>query len=130
MQRVDGVALDAGDVAELAGALDVLDQLAGARGARLSPSLARLRAGLHAAARGAAHADARTGVAEIVDALTVDMGAVDTTTAATALGITPDGVRYLCRTGRLPAYRSRGRWWINAAELEAYADARHVIDRY
>ncbi|WP_051163445.1 helix-turn-helix domain-containing protein [Nocardia brevicatena] len=128
MQRLEGVALTDDDAAELAAALDVLAQLAADRGARLSPRLIRLRDGLRAA-HDSAHVHARTGVADIVNALTVDMGTVDTA-AATVLGLTPDRVRYLCRSGRLPAIRSQGRWWINAVELEAYAGARRVIDRH
>lgn len=123
MQRIEGVALSDDDAAELVAALDALERLAAAHGARLSPRLVDLRRGLSALAetRASARADARIGVAEVADALTVDMGAVDTATAARALGITSDGVRYLCRSGRLPAYRRAGRWWINAAELHAVA---------
>ncbi|WP_280484154.1 helix-turn-helix domain-containing protein [Nocardia farcinica] len=123
MQRIEGVALSDDDAAELVAALDALERLAAARGARLSPRLVELRRGLSALAeiRVSARADVRIGVAEVAEALTVDMGAVDTATAAQALGITPDGVRYLCRSGRLPAYRRAGRWWINAAELHAVA---------
>lgn len=128
MQRIEGVALSDADAAELADALDVLAHFAADRGARLSPRLVRLRDGLRAA-RGSTRDNARTGVDHIVDALTVDMGAVDTATAAKALGLTSDGVRYLCRSRRLPAYRSRGRWWINAVELELYAAARTQINR-
>ncbi|WP_040802797.1 helix-turn-helix domain-containing protein [Nocardia concava] len=129
MQRLDGVALSDDDAAELVAALDALARLAADRGARLSPRLVALRHGL---AQGASssrehpHADARTGVDFVLDALTVDTGAVDTATAARALGLTPDGVRYLCRSKRLPGFRSGGRWWINAAELDALVQARRT----
>ncbi|MBU3750139.1 MAG: helix-turn-helix domain-containing protein [Mycobacterium sp.] len=44
----------------------------------------------------------------------------DTAAAAQELGITPGGVAWLCRNGRLTAARCGGRWFIDTESLRAY----------
>ncbi|MCV7101533.1 helix-turn-helix domain-containing protein [Mycobacterium palustre] len=44
-------------------------------------------------------------------------GLVDVKAAAARLGITEDGVRWLCKRGRLAASKISGRWWIEPASI-------------
>lgn len=43
---------------------------------------------------------------------------IDTETAADMLGITPSGVTYLCRQGRLDAQKRAGRWFPTIAAVQ------------
>lgn len=129
MQRLRGVALTDEEAAEIAAALDALARLAADRGARLSPRLVEIRRGLTGAPHAITHPDMRTGAEEVLGAFTLSQGVVDTATAATALGLTPDGVRYLYRAGRLPATWSAGRWWIDTDTLDQAVTARREAGR-
>ena len=106
---------------ELLAALDALDRLAAPHGQRLSASLATIRREL---------ATCVTRVSAPVGASADDVVAVmlsesesmsiDTAAAAGHLGITADGVRWLCRRGHLTAVRQRGRWLIDRSSLQTY----------
>ncbi|MFF0816144.1 hypothetical protein ACFYVR_13475 [Rhodococcus sp. NPDC003318] len=120
---VAGVVLSRAAAAEVVAALDVLNQLAGRSGSQLAPRIAQIRRDLatHANIR----ADASTEVHAPGDLLGVKQDAVvDTVTAAGTLGITADGVRYLCRTGRLQATWRHRRWWIPTTALDDYRACR------
>jgi excisionase family DNA binding protein len=45
---------------------------------------------------------------------------VDTATAAQQLGMTDDGVRWLCRTGRLTATKTGRQWWVTTESIAEY----------
>lgn len=49
---------------------------------------------------------------------------IGTAEAARRLGITPNGVRDLVRRGRLEVRRAGGRWLVDAASVDAYAQRR------
>ena len=120
------VALTAAAAGELVAAVDVLEQLAHDRGQRLTPTMQAIRAGLAAATGAGTGAHARTQELHSIPVHTAprEPGTVDTTTAATELGITPSGVRDLVRRGRLPAVRRAGRWWIDPNDIAALSDSR------
>lgn len=110
---------------ELLSALDALDRLARPRGQRLSPPLAAIRRELTTCI---------TRVHTPADASPNDVAAqllshsesmtIDPATAAARLGLTPDGVRWLCRHGHLTAIRHRGRWYIDHPSVETYRARR------
>ncbi|EOM74613.1 DNA-binding protein [Rhodococcus rhodnii] len=117
--HVDGILIDRDTATELVTALDALEHLAQRSGSRLAPQIAAIRRDLihHSNTR----ADASTEAIDIITQLTLDQDSViDTDTAAAQLGITRDGVRWLCRTGRLTATRRQHRWWIPTTALDDY----------
>jgi excisionase family DNA binding protein len=120
-----GVLLSDGAAREVVAALDLLARLAAPRGQQLSPRLQQIkRELLNSSARAAAHGDASAEtVADEKDAHW-EASVADTATAAQLLGITPGGVAWLCRNGRLRATRSGGRWHIDTASLRTYAHHR------
>lgn len=110
---------------ELVAAVDTLDQLARPQGKRVSESLAAIRREL---------LNCTTDVPTRVHGSTDDVAALmvselgpmglDTATAAGLLGITPGGVRWLCRRGHLDAVRHRGRWLVDRPSLDRYRAER------
>lgn len=110
---------------ELVAALDALDRLARPQGQRLSESLHAIRRELLTCiTHGATHAVASPDdVAALLVSQSVPMG-LDTATAAGHLGITPGGVRWLCRRGHLDAVRHRGRWLVDVPSLDRYRAER------
>ncbi|WP_064255534.1 helix-turn-helix domain-containing protein [Rhodococcus sp. HS-D2] len=121
------IAVPAPVARELLDALARLEQLAHDRGFTLAPHIHRIRADLAAALAVVTTDDrASTSVPDLLGDLLFrhDAGLVDTATAAQRLGITPGGVRDLCRRGRLPAVRRHGRYWITTDDLDALAAAR------
>ncbi|GAB3216788.1 helix-turn-helix domain-containing protein [Mycolicibacterium hippocampi] len=122
-----GVALSYKAAQDVVAALDTLESLAADRGALLQLPLQQLRRDLrcHSQSHVDPHVDARTEVvAGVAATLDLDPGVIDVKTAASALGLTEAGVRYLCRKGRIQANSRGGRWWIPADELQAHVEAR------
>ncbi|WP_254704614.1 helix-turn-helix domain-containing protein [Rhodococcus pyridinivorans] len=121
------IAVPAPVARDLVDAIGRLEQLAHDRGFVLAPHMHRIRADL-ATALSAVTTDGRasTSVPDLLGDLLFrrDTGLVDTAAAAQRLGITPGGVRDLCRRGRLPAVRRHGRYWITTDDLETLAAAR------
>jgi hypothetical protein len=117
-----GVLVSAAAAREIAAALDHLDRLASPRGQRLSPRLASIKAALARAPATHAEVSAAHFVPQCDSQW--EAGVVDTTTAARLLGITPGGVAWLCRNGRLAADRIGGRWLIASAALHVYEQER------
>ena len=118
----DGVLLSRAAAREVVAALDHLGRLAAPRGMQLSERLRTIRRELATSStRGITHADAsaKDNAAQL-DSHWYSSVAVDTAAAARALGITPGGVAWLCRNGRLTAARSGGRWLIDTASLRSY----------
>ena len=110
---------------ELVAALDALDRLARPQGQRLSESLHAIRRELLTCiTRVETPENAGTDdVAALLLSESAVMG-LDTTTAAGRLGITTDGVRWLCRRGHLDAVRHRGRWLVDVPSLDRYRAER------
>lgn len=103
-----GVHLSVQDVRAL---LDLLDAAAvhAVPGARAVDVTRKLRKSVERLMR--TTGGAQSGVtthAESVQHAAYDL--VDTAQAASILGITPNGVRYLADAGRIPAHRAGGRW--------------------
>jgi len=117
-----GVLLSDGAAREVVAALDLLARLAAPRGQQLSPRLQQIqRELLNSSARVAAHGDASGETVAGQRDAHWEASVADTATAAQLLGITPGGVAWLCRNGRLRATRSGGRWHIDSASLRLYA---------
>lgn len=120
-----GLVLTEAAARELLAALDALDRLAQPQGQRLSASLHGIRRELlTCVTRVSTHAAARP---DDVAALMVSESSVmglDTAIAAGHLGITADGVRWLCRRGHLDAVRYRGRWLVDRPSLDRYRAER------
>lgn len=110
---------------ELVSALDALERLAGPHGQRLSASLAAIRRELSTCVTRVS-APVGASANDVAGLLITESEAmvIDPHTAAADLGITADGVRYLCRRGHLTAVRVRGRWLIDRPSLETYAARR------
>jgi hypothetical protein len=120
-----GVLLSDSAAREIAAALDHLGRLAAPRGMQLSERLRTIRRELlTSTARGITHA--RVSADDIVaqSSSELDASVVNTTTAAQVLGMTPGGVTWLCRHGRLAATRCGGRWLIDTAALRNYQRER------
>lgn len=125
VQQVDhAVLLTPGAVSILVSGLAALEQLAGQRGARLTPALRSLAAQLAEAAE-------PTGVGTGVGASTPvppgpwlalsghDM--LDTDEAAAILGCSASNIRDHCRRGTLPAHRTAGRWLLEREGVQLRA---------
>lgn len=122
--RLAGVVVSEEAARELVAAIDELAKLAAPKGASLHPRLAGIRRDLaNCSTRENARPDASTEVVARHDLLAWDC-VVDTESAARTLGITPDGVRWLCRNKRLERTRAVGRWWISEASLKDYRARR------
>lgn len=118
IQAVHGLMISFAFAADLVAALDRLATLAAPKGARLTP---RLTAGRDHMARAIAYADASAEVVAVPGALAFERDAItDTKTVANMLDITTDGVRWLCRNGRLEAELVAGRWLIGLASVYDY----------
>ena len=123
--RVAGVLLSPSAAREIVAALDHLARLAAPRGQQLSERLrliARDLASSDTRAVTSAHASAHDIAALLDSHLTAS--AVDTAAAARMLGMTPGGVAWLCRNGRLTATRVGRRWLVDTASLRNYNDCR------
>jgi len=123
--RVAGVLLSGAAAREVVDALDRLGRLAAPRGMRLSPRLEAIRRELASSDTRAvtpAHASVDD-IAALLDSH-LNASAVDTAAAARMLGMTPGGVAWLCRNGRLTATRVGRRWLIDTASLRTYAQVR------
>ncbi|MDQ1250377.1 MAG: helix-turn-helix protein [Actinomycetota bacterium] len=113
------IAITEAGARELVSALDELDRLA-RPDRQLSASLAAIRRELAACtSRVVTSADIS---AEAIGALGDPHWPtmMDTTTAATELGITRDGVTWLCRRKHLHATRLNGRWLVDTSSLLSY----------
>ncbi len=125
IQRVDAaVLLSPGAVSILVSGLAALEQLAGLRGARLTPSLRSLAAQLAEAAAptdAGTDAYARTSVPPGPWLALSSHDLLDSEEAAAMLGCSASNVRDLARRGALPAHRSGGRWLLerDAVQLRA-----------
>lgn len=120
-----GAVLSTEAAREVVAALDQLDRLAAPRGMRLSERLTAIRRELVACASRAG--TPVTASANDIAGLLLsesNLMSVDTATAAENLGITTDGVRWLCRRGHLTAVRLRGRWLIEPGSLQTYVAIR------
>jgi excisionase family DNA binding protein len=108
---------------ELVSALDALERLAGPQGQRLSGTLHTLRREL---ATCVTRVSAPVGASadDVAALLLTESSVMDPLTAAAYLGLTPDGVRWLCRHGHLTAARVRGRWLIDRISLQTYVAVR------
>lgn len=118
--QAEGVLLSRQAAREVLAALDLLGRWALPRGQRLSPRLAAIRDALVRCARDGTRADVSDRDREGATPAHWDQRVVDTATAAQRLGITPGGVAYLCRNGRLTATRTGGRWLIDTDSLRSY----------
>lgn len=116
-----GLLLTEGAARELVAALDHLGRLAAPRGMQLSERLRSIRRELlNCASHGRAFGDVSgDGVAGRAVSHW-EASVVDTATAARVLGITPGGVAWLCRNGRLTATRVGGRWLVDTVSLRTY----------
>lgn len=122
VQPLYGVMVSPEVAADLIAALDRLAALITPRGGLLSPRLIAIRERF---TRAITRVDASAEVAAAQDVLVFERDAItDTTTAAQVLGISEDGVRWLCRTGRLDADRMGRQWAIGIASLEEHKTRR------
>lgn len=125
ISRAAGVVVSDSAARELVSALDMLDRLAAPTGQRLSPQIALIRRELATCtSRVPASADASVEAIVAQQVAQFEASVVDTTTAARVLGITRDGVTWLCRNRHIQAIRSGGRWWIPVDSLADYRDRR------
>ncbi len=120
-----GVLLSESAAREIAAALDHLGRLAAPRGMQLSERLRAIRRELlTSTTRGLTHVSGSADGIVAQSSSELDASVVDTATAARSLGITPGGVTWLCRHGRLAATRCGGRWLIDTAALRYYQRER------
>ena len=120
-----GVVLSDEAAREVAAALDHLGRLAAPRGMQLSPRLVSIRRELTSSvSRDDARADTSGSDAVQQFVAHLEQRVVDTATAARMLGMTPGGVAWLCRNGRLTATRSGRRWLVDTASLRIYDQLR------
>ena len=121
-----GVLLSDGAAREVVAALDLLARLAAPRGQQLSPRLRLIQQELTASSGTRVAADGNVSGKRFAGQEDAhwEASVADTATAAQLLGITPGGVAWLCRNGRLRATRSGGRWHIDTASLRTYAHHR------
>jgi hypothetical protein len=118
-----GAVLTPGEVDYVLAAFDVL--LRGRRpSAQLAAFVDKLRKSGAAAYASALQADTRVShISELRDpAHPAKHDLVDTAEAATILGVSPAGVRDLCRRGRLAGYRAGGRWLCPVGAVVARAE--------
>ena len=108
---------------DILSALDMLDRIARGRGQQLSPRVAAIRRDLASCLSRAVTRVGRSDDA-LADALGAEWAVTDTTTAAAELGITRDGVAWLCRNGNLRATRVGGRWLVDGPSLAEYRRRR------
>lgn len=120
-----GVMISQDAAIELVAALDQLDRLAAPKSMRLSARLAAIRRELQTCvSRVDTRADTSPNHVAAQAIAQFECSVVDTTTAAEVLGITRDGVTWLCRNGSLQASRNGGRWFVTLASLHDYRAAR------
>jgi hypothetical protein len=103
-------------------AINELGALAARNGGYLPVALVGVR---NAIAGSITHAATGADTRAPVDSAPLDLplnsnAVVDTATAARRLGVTPNGIRWLCQKGRLDASHRAGRWWITTESLDAY----------
>ena len=108
---------------DILGALDTLERITRGRGQLLSPRVAAIRRDLASCLSRAITRAGRSDAA-FTDALGAECAVTDTTTAAAELGITRDGVAWLCRKGKLRATRVGGRWLVDGPSLAEYRRRR------
>ena len=123
--RVAGVLLSPSAAREIVAALDHLARLAAPRGQQLSERVRLIARELAiSGTREPTRVDMRAeGVAAQFFGES-ELCVADTATAARMLGMTPGGVAWLCRNGRLTATRVGGRWLVDTASLRTYNDCR------
>ena len=118
-----GVLLTVHDVRALLVMLDDAKQHVPAIQPRAAHTINQLRAAVGRLAQTTGNAQCGvTGGNEPVDYAAYDL--VDSAQAATILGITPGGVRYLADAGILPAHRAGGRWLYPARAVVERAEQR------
>jgi hypothetical protein len=123
--RLAGVIVSADGAREIAAALDELDRLAAPTGRRLSGRLVDIRRELQVCTSRVSTSDDASVEGLLAQAVAqFEASVVNTTTAARELGITRDGVTWLCRNGHLRATRSGGRWFVELASLQDYRERR------
>jgi excisionase family DNA binding protein len=124
--RLAGVMVSEAAVIEIVAALDQLERLAAPRGLGLNRHLYAIRRELATCCESRVPARVDTSPEGVVSQQTAqfEVSVVDTTTAARQLGITRDGVTWLCRNNKLRAVRAGGRWFIQAASLNDYRARR------
>ena len=110
---------------DILGALDTLERIARGRGQKLSPRVAVIRRDLASCLSRACTRAGRSDDA-FADPLGAESAMTDTTTAAAELGITRDGVAWLCRNGNLRATRVGGRWLVDGPSLAEYRRRRRA----
>lgn len=114
----DAISISVGDAVVLVEVIGVFEKLLARRnGQPLSPLILAMRSDLkECIARAAANADVSAKAVMAQEVLSFEK---DVNSAAEALGITPGGVRWACREGRLG--RKIGRQWlISDEEIEMY----------
>jgi hypothetical protein len=125
VSRLAGLVVSESAALELISALNRLDRLAAPRGMMLSPELAQIRRELQTCTSRVSTSDGTSVEGLLAQHIAqFELSVVDTTTAARELGITRDGVTWLCRNGHLRATRAGGRWWIELASLQDYRARR------
>lgn len=116
-----GVLLSEAAAREVAAALEHLERLAAPRGQQLSDRVRAIARELASSgSRDVTRLDTRARPLETQSLGEWELSAVDTAAAAQELGITPGGVAWLCRNGRLTATRVGGRWLVDTASLRTY----------
>jgi hypothetical protein len=111
--RVDGVLVDTVTATVIAAALRELALVLRREGRTPSPGLLRLAADLHGCAGGsAAPSGGRAPVWAADDGISAT-----TAEAAHLLGVSPERVRQLLRSGHLVGWFRAGRWFVDAAAL-------------
>ncbi|MCA2249023.1 helix-turn-helix domain-containing protein [Mycobacterium intracellulare] len=123
--RLAGVIVSEEAALELVAALDQLDKLAAPRALRLNSRLAAIRRELQTCvSRVGARVDTSTNHVAAHPIAQFEGSVIDTTTAADVLGITRDGVTWLCRNGTLRATLRGRRWFVEVASLHDYRARR------
>jgi hypothetical protein len=115
----DGIYVSLGTAATLVEAISLLERLLDRQsGQPLPASLVSMRAGFKTClTRAAANASVSAKVVSAQDILGLEQ---DVNAAAEALGITPAGVRWALRTGRLGGRKIGRNWLIGDEDIEMY----------